>query len=201
MAEQEIEYELTLDDNLEFQMQTAMASPTLQRTRTGAQLLIPGSWVVTWLVGVAVVAAEVRTLAEYGVGIEVASPMELVVLLPIIVGVGLTWAIWYARQSPRWTRARIRALLEEGSTRTLVGQRRLSLTPDGVVVRSAYQETATRWEGVDRIVPAPGHVFIFTCPTCAHIVPRRAFADERQYRTFLDDLMRRQAVSRGAPPG
>ena len=46
--------------------------------------------------------------------------------------------------------------------------------------------TTVRWQGISRVANTPQHLFIFTQPKNAFIVPRRAFDSDEEFARFAD---------------
>ena len=80
----------------------------------------------------------------------------------------------------------IRNIFREGKNLAILGPRRLTLTPQYLMHASPVVQTVTRWIGIERIVVDPNAIYILQSSTSAFIVPRRAFADEAQFRQFAD---------------
>jgi hypothetical protein len=58
---------------------------------------------------------------------------------------------------------------------------RMEVRPEGVEVMTETTASLTTWEGIDRIVVTDTHTFLG-----AHILPRRAFEDDRAFEAFVD---------------
>jgi hypothetical protein len=63
--------------------------------------------------------------------------------------------------------------------------RTLELTPEGLVLRAESRERTVPWQTVPRVAADEGHVFIYLTDKAGLTVPRRAFADARQFEEFL----------------
>src|SRR5215475_5272012 len=81
------------------------------------------------------------------------------------------------------------------------------LTPEALLTASEYGSGTTFWSGIEKIIIAGERALMFDSPTSAQVVPRRAFADEDQFREFVaiarryrdearDDRERRGAARR-----
>ncbi|MFZ0530953.1 MAG: YcxB family protein, partial [Propionicimonas sp.] len=67
--------------------------------------------------------------------------------------------------------------------------RRVWLDADGLIVAVGSREEHVAWSGITRVVETGEHVFVFTGPNAAHVIPRRV--GEPQLREFLDALRAR----------
>ncbi len=78
-----------------------------------------------------------------------------------------------------------RRQLAEGHNRGVLGLRRLEIRDDFLVELSELGEQHTRWRAVEKVVVAPGHVFIYLSATAGHTLPRGAFSDEAALQAFV----------------
>jgi YcxB-like protein len=67
----------------------------------------------------------------------------------------------------------------------LLGWQRLALTPEALAASSEHSTTTLAWAAIEKIVITEKHALIFDSPTTAYVVPRRAFADEDEFREFV----------------
>lgn len=66
-------------------------------------------------------------------------------------------------------------------------QRRLDLHEDGFTVASGQRSSSVSWADVQRIVETPGHYFIYTDTSAAHVLPRRV--GEAQVKAFVERIL------------
>jgi hypothetical protein len=64
----------------------------------------------------------------------------------------------------------------------------LAVRPEGLTVTTETTASLTAWEGVDRIVVTDTHAFFYLNKVAAHILPRRAFADESGFEKFVETV-------------
>jgi hypothetical protein len=72
--------------------------------------------------------------------------------------------------------------LPDGS---LVGQRRVELSEDGVRQVADLHDAKTLWPGVLSVADTPTHIFLMTDRLAGYIIPTRAFADAAARNAFL----------------
>jgi hypothetical protein len=72
----------------------------------------------------------------------------------------------------------------EGNPR-LFARHRLALLPEGVRFVSPFAEALVRWPGVLRVAVTDEHLFLYTGTDDAHVVPRRVFADPRDFDAYV----------------
>jgi hypothetical protein len=72
----------------------------------------------------------------------------------------------------------------------------LILSAEELTSTGLSRSTSIRWHAIQDIVEHEDYVFLFTAETEALILPRRAFADDRQAQTFIDTARRYHAEAR-----
>jgi predicted membrane protein len=65
----------------------------------------------------------------------------------------------------------------------------LEVSPEGFIEESPVNRTESKWAGVYRIRKGINHIYIYTGPNKAHIIPLRAFETKEEFRGFYSDLM------------
>jgi len=75
-------------------------------------------------------------------------------------------------------------------------KRTLQISPAGLAAADPSGALTLRWHAVPRIREDEGQAYFYTSPTDAFILPRRAFADERQFGEFVDAARRYHAEAR-----
>jgi hypothetical protein len=61
----------------------------------------------------------------------------------------------------------------------------LEVRPEGLAFTTGTTASLTIWEGIDRIVVSNTHAIFYLNNVAAHILPRRVFADERDFDEFV----------------
>jgi YcxB-like protein len=87
--------------------------------------------------------------------------------------------------------------LQEGrNAEKALGWRRLSIDPHAIRSTSAFSSNANFWEGIDAVVATGDYVFLYITTRAAHVVPRRAFPDDRAFDQFVEAARRYHQISR-----
>jgi YcxB-like protein len=73
----------------------------------------------------------------------------------------------------------------DGERHGILGEHTITLTPDALHERTAVNDTKAAWRGIFRVAATPQHIFIFTQPNAAHVIPRRSFASPSDSEQFL----------------
>jgi YcxB-like protein len=66
----------------------------------------------------------------------------------------------------------------------LTAERTLTLTEEFFGVKSAYGQSETKWNSVQKLARTSKHILIYVNAQAAVIVPRRAFRDSQQWDEF-----------------
>jgi hypothetical protein len=70
-------------------------------------------------------------------------------------------------------------------THGVLGEHTITLTPEALHERTAVNDSKAAWRGIFRVDATPHHIFIFTQPNAAHVIPRRAFSSLTDAEQFL----------------
>jgi hypothetical protein len=190
-----IQYDLTLDDLVAFDLYWFDHAPKSQSSRTfalmwvAAVLAIPVSFLIVFgfreLMELSLTAVVVfRELMELSLIAVVVSAVCLAVyvsLFPIVV-----------TRHTLEGRARRRYSLRR---KELIGFHELELTESKLITRSSVAESALRLEAIERVVTTDSHVFAFITPVSAIVIPRKTI-DQRKCDEFVGALEERRAMVR-----
>jgi hypothetical protein len=66
-----------------------------------------------------------------------------------------------------------------------VSRMSLEVRPEGLAMTTETTASLTIWESIDRIAVGDAHAFFFRNNVATHILPRRVFADERDFEEFV----------------
>jgi hypothetical protein len=176
----EVEYEITRDDLYAFQWRAVFHSPMGRRSRRMVYLL----WFVALLL-----AAIVPAIGPDGFTLSRVSFGFLITAFPIVA-----LAQWFVER--RLIRGTILGLLkDEKPGKGHLGKHRLVLSEDGVLESTAVGDSRTSWSGVDRVEENREYIFIYTTPTAAHMIPKRAFRSADEAEAFYRFAGQRRAAA------
>jgi hypothetical protein len=165
----EVDYELTRNDLYAFQWRATQVSPVARRARR--KLYIYLFLAVLLLAIVPAIGADGFVVSRVSFGF-------LLIFFPLVAGI--TWLL-----EKRLTRRTILELLkDEVPEKGQLGKHSVKLDDGGVFETTAVGESRTSWAGVNRVEQSPGYIYIYTTPSAAFIVPKRAFADVRDAEDF-----------------
>jgi hypothetical protein len=175
-----VQYSITAEDFVALQHFGDSLRPT---AGFGSRLW---SWFLIALVACVVVVLttqEGATIHWDSLGIYVVLAFWAVLVYLVITG----W--WAKRTFPQ-------RAFREAKARHMTEGLLLELQPDGLKHTSNGATNTVTWPGVKRIDEFEGHLFFLLDDNWGFVIPRRAFADEEQYRTFAETARRYQADNR-----
>ena len=177
----EVVYEIEVEDLVELALHNQQRSRTLRRQFILVRVILAIGGAS------AILAVSMQGLnMSVMVGVFAIASIMFLLLLPIIV--------------KRRHRRLLRKLFLEGSNRLLVGPRRLRLTPGGLMFHSELMESAVKWPAVESIETNAEYAYLYIASYQANIVPRRAFNDDLQFRSFVELARRYWREATGASP-
>lgn len=165
-----IEFNLTKDDYIAFNMHHIETSPTIRRS-----LLIQQY-------GVSVIFL----IVPYFFSRISRAPM----LASFIVygAIFLAWILYYPKYFMHATKKRIIKLIDEGDNSAILGIHSITLTDEGIVQESRTGESKSTWGSVKRIDETSEHIYIFIGTVNAYLVPKRDFEGKIHMEAFIDML-------------
>jgi len=72
----------------------------------------------------------------------------------------------------------------------------LEITDDGIVEQTAQTRNETRWAGIQKLVLKRRYLFLYVGPSAAHVIPRRAAADEVTWQEIVAQCRQRYSETR-----
>lgn len=170
----EIEYELTLDDLLEYNVYHWQHSPSIRRSLTIGHC------------GLAVVIACITIYLGYP-NFKYQTSLTLK-LLPMLPGVIIVVCDLLFFEKVFWLRSRKNAerLYKEGKLKDTIGKKYLTLTQDEIIGKSTSSEIKTKWSGVEKVVDTDRQILIYFAALNAYLIPKRTFPDKAKCSEFIE---------------
>lgn len=72
----------------------------------------------------------------------------------------------------------------------------LAITPEALAASDSSAAETILWHAIERVIEQRDHAFFYISATHAHILPKRAFAEERQFEEFVKTARRYHAEAR-----
>jgi hypothetical protein len=102
---------------------------------------------------------------------------------PVVAGVLLLAVLFFVLLSPLIFKRSMAGISRRA--RIPATSMSLEVRPEGLAVTTPTTASLTIWEGIDRIVVSDTHALFYLNNVAAHILPRRVFADERDFEEFV----------------
>ncbi|MDX1933142.1 MAG: YcxB family protein [Capsulimonadales bacterium] len=146
----------TIDDIVALSDYNHEQSPTLRRARQRYRLT-------------GAILASLLSFLLLTILLEPLSLSPLVLLLPLLYAAIFAWKS--SRQYRRSVQEMVRQLYSEPGNRRLFTEHELEVVPEGLIVRTKYQETRLAWGAFERIEATADHTFLFIGSTTAYVLP------------------------------
>ena len=165
-----IDYQLTKQDYIDFNMNYMSNSKTVKRVFVAQRYITP---IIFFLV--AFVMTKVTTIVAGNL------------YRGAIVCYGL-WIAFYPTYF-RWASSkRILKIIAEDKSEEMLGKRCLTLTEKSIFNLTPSGESKTDWKDIKKITETQKHIFIFISSASAYILPARVFKNEDEKKKFMDNL-------------
>ncbi len=181
---QSVEVQLTVDDLTEFQHYHLHHSPLIRKhsKRINILLAILAAFVVIYL-----------QLAWWRGGHNDDVILTVGLLNLVILAALLIRRTYYRRAA--WS---LKRLLGEGQNRLTYQKHRFTIDSKDMRIEHDAGHSATQWFAVEKVVTTPTAIYIYVSAVSAHILPRRAFANDIAFDEFAAAAA---AFHRAAHPG
>ena len=164
-----ISYSLTENDVIAFNQYHITHSPLLKRRQLITRVVLP---LVLVLLAAFYYSADNR------------------LFMPIyLVSLGVLVAVGAPTLQRRASARLMRKMLKEGQNRGLFGARTVTLTPNGVEVLGEALDSRFKWSLIEKVVSSDTHIFIYVSAMNAFVIPKTAFANDREREHFLEMAM------------
>jgi hypothetical protein len=194
----EVQYDLTPEDLRTFQRYHAKHPLLPQKKNLAGIFMLVGVGAVAFLAMIAY--PFLRSSFMYSPYAFAPYAPAMYQLLEMIPGVGLGVLLgftFYPMFLRFLTRGVTRQALQEGrNEEKTMGWRRLNIDPHAIRMTSAFSTNANYWEGIDAVVATPDYVYIYVTTRSAHVVPRRAFPNDRAFDEFVEMARRYRQIGR-----
>lgn len=164
-----IEYELTHNDIIEFNLFHMSHSPNMRR-----QTLYT------------------RALLSLLVIIMIFSSLYFVLRISMLISfIGCTFGgVFYFFIYPFVHEESVirylKKMLSEGDNKTVLGHRIISLFPDGIFFKSQTEESKLNWSAIDKVVQNEKFIFLYTSSTNAVPIPKKCFSSIKSQQDFFE---------------
>ena len=164
-----IEYNLDLDDYINFNLIHMRNSPAVKRQRILIRLLI--SIGLTLILFIITLSSNDISMAEKIIAPIIGGGAYFLVS-PLLSGLGL--------------RQQVKKMITEGKNEGLIGKNIVAISSEAITGENAAGEGKYFWNALDKLVVSPNYLFLYVGAVKAILIPRNSFNDEQQCDDFID---------------
>lgn len=170
----ELEYDVKMEDAIEFALFHHRQSPSLKKRRRVLRLGLSALLVV--------MAGVIAGIAK----------------APVLGLIGFVFALlfwwFFPRRFERGLRETVVRMYSEGKNMGVLGPTKLVLEEDLITESTPTRDVRTRWPAVERCIETPMHVFVYVTGSSALIVPKRDIGEEGAKR-LLEEVRSRMPAA------
>lgn len=167
-----IEYEVTVDDALEFNRYLLRTNPRFRRPYLLGYIAGP-------IVGLVLFLMTGET-----------SPILASVM---VVGSTLLFSgLYYYLYNQQVTKTVQGAYVGKAGP---LGRKTMTITADGLLASDEYSDSQLKWSGIQNVQETPSAIYLFVTPIMAYIVPKRAFQPPLSPDEFLATVAKYRGVA------
>ncbi|GEK91235.1 YcxB family protein [Alkalibacterium kapii] len=171
-----LEYELTEEDYLNFNIYHSRKSPSIKKKIFIQRIMGPIIFMITPFV------------------VTNFSDIPLWYWLTIFIFMSIVWFIYYPKYVNWELKKGVEKMLEEGNNENLFDRKSLTITEEGLREVSSIGSSNVSWDKINSVDETKEYIYVYISSLSAHIIPKRAFNDPNEQKNFLNELMK-QTVS------
>ena len=164
----EINYNLTEEDYLNFNMFHVKNSKTVIRTLNMQRFLTPILFIVLSYV-----------LSKIG-------NMSFLGLFIAFLIASILWIIFYPRYFYSYVIRNTKKMIKEGKNDGLLGEHCMVLSEDGIIDSTSNGETKVTWLGIKTLSEDRQNIYLYNSSVSAYILPKRELDDVEEVKTYLN---------------
>ncbi|MFJ5717779.1 YcxB family protein [Neobacillus sp. NPDC093127] len=163
----EINYHLTEDDYLNFNLYHVKNSKAAMRTLNIQRFLMP-----IFFIAAAYLFSTIDDVPF------------LWMLVPFII-VSILWFIFYPKYFYNHVARGTRKMIKEGKNEGLLGDHTMRLSDEGIVDSNSNGETKVNWSGIHEFKESSDTFYLYNSAISAYILPKRELANVAEVREYL----------------
>ena len=163
----EINYNITEEAYLEFNLYHAKNSETLKKSVTIQRVLVP------------IIYLLLSVFLSYVLDMPI-----LFLFIPFLIA-GVLWAVFYPAYFHRHIRRNAQKLIREGKNEGILGKHTMIFTEEGFREISPTGEQTSSWAGIENVGEDASHFYLYNSGMSAYIVPKKDLHDIDGVRNLL----------------
>ena len=166
----QINYQLTKDDYIAFNMHHMNYSPTFKKSIFIQRYIVSIIFLLVPFI------------------LKDSSDIPFLYWLSVFAIVYIAWVAFYDKYLKWNVTRKISQMIDEGKNTDMLGERSLQLTECGILQTSSLSESKITWDVIEDVVETKEHIFIYINALSGYVIPIRAFANAAQKDEFLGIL-------------
>lgn len=166
----EVEYEITLDDLVEFNMYALKHHPELMKRLKSNRICLIATLVISPLAAIFCFIKGYTSFAIFFLSLIVISAL----------------CYWYFYTDSQLRKKIKKAVLKEHVSipNEEICRKKISISETGINTASVYGEGLSKWSAISEIVRTDDYIYLSFKPGKAQIIPKRAFINDAAFNQF-----------------
>lgn len=165
----QINYELTKEDYIDFNMYHGLRSKTVKKSIFLQRYIVPIVYLIVPFF-----------LEDYR------SP-KFKYCMGLFIGIAIMWIIFYKKYFNASVKKKIIKMIDEGETSKNYGNKVMILNKEGIEGIGEHDKSKLKWDGIYKIEESDKHIFIYINSMSAYIIPIRALDDKEKFLAALNN--------------
>ncbi|MGK7378201.1 YcxB family protein [Planococcus sp. 1R117A] len=163
----QIEFNLTEEDYLSFNLQHVKHSKTATRSLRLQQILVPVIYI----------------FLAYIFSVIVNTPF-LFFLIPFLI-ISMVWIIFYPKFFYSSVMRNVKKMLREGKAGGIIGKYTMTLSDEGIIQTSTTEEKKASWPAILSLQEDEERFYLYNSAMSAYIIPKRALKNSNETREWI----------------
>lgn len=169
----ELNYKLTEEDYVDFNLFHAKNSPAVQKQVTMQRIFVPLLYIV-----LAFLAFTYLDMPSF------------LVLSVMFFIMGILWAIFYPAYFYRLIKRNAAKMMREGKNEAVLGAHKMIFTEDGLREVSPKGEMSISWSGIETFGEGESGFYLYNSGMSALIIPKKELGNSAEVSSFLKEKIK-----------
>jgi hypothetical protein len=167
----EIQYNLTEEDYIHFNLYHVKNSKTGKQALTWQRFLSPLFFIIIAYIYSAI------------------SDMPFLPLFITFFIMGILWIVFYPKYFYNLITRNAKKMIKEGKNEGLLGEHCMKMTEEGIVDTSSQRETKVTWSGITGFKEDDGYFYLYNSSVSAYILPKREINHVNEVKNFIQSRL------------
>nr|WP_300003902.1 YcxB family protein [Tissierella sp.] len=164
----ELKFRLTEEDYINYNIEHAKRSPSIRKSILFQRLMGPAVFIIAPFV-----------VAKY-------SEIPLWYWITLFGITTIVWLVFYPKYANWEMKTRLKKMMKEKNHESLLAERTLILTQDGITEESPGEKSSIIWEKIVSLEETEDYIHVYISPVEAHVIPKRVFKDQQSQSLFIE---------------